>query len=114
MIPLVIMAGLAIAGAVVLAVFWEEIRAWMSRVWEKLPPNVKEQFQGAKAYLERIESTIKNVFYYYSYNKQTQQWTETVVGREVSLQSIPEDIQKKMKGSSKVDITSDVLLKLAA
>ncbi len=108
MIPVIILAGAAVIGAVVLAAFWKEIRAWLGKVWEKLPPVVKEQLQGAKAYLEKVESTMKNVFYYYSYDKEKQQWTETVVSREVSPQSIPEDILKKMNDRAKLDITSDV------
>lgn len=108
MIPLVVLGGMAVATAVVLAIFWKEIRAWLARVWEKLPPNIKEQLQGAKAYLEKIESAVKNVFYYYSYNKQTLKWTETVISREVDPQSIPKDIADKMKRHDKLDITEDV------
>ncbi len=108
MIPVIILAGAVALGAVVLAKFWKEINEWISRIWKKLPPHVKEHLQGAKAFLERVEATVKNVFYYYSYNNETEKWTETVVSRQVDPESIPQDIREKMRERNNLEITDDV------
>lgn len=107
MISVLLLAGAAIVGAAAVAVFWKDIAAWLSRVWEKLPHNIKENLQGAKAFIENVASKIKNIWYYYSYNRDTQKWTETVVSKEVSESEIPQDILEKMRRSNKVDITSE-------
>lgn len=107
MIPVVWLVGAAVVGAVVVAAFWKEIAAWLKRVWEKLPPVVKQTLQGAKSFIEKVAAAVRNVWYYYSYNQETQKWTETVVSREVDESSIPKEIRAKMKGSSKIDITDE-------
>ena len=111
MIPLIWLAGAgiaAVAGAVVLVAFWKEIVAWVDKVMAKLPPSVRENLQGAVAFVERVAGAIKNLMNYYSYDEQTQKWTETVVSREVDESQIPKHIREKMKAQSKVDITDDL------
>lgn len=112
MIPVLLLGAALIGGAVVLAVFWKDIAAWVSRVWEKLPASVKENLQGAKAFVQKLDATFKNVMNYYSYDQKTQKWTETVVSKEVDQSQIPADILKKFKAKSKIDITDDVQEKL--
>ena len=54
MIPVAYLVGAAVIGAVVVTAFWKEIVAWLKRVWAKLPDPVKDNLQGAKAYLEKV------------------------------------------------------------
>lgn len=109
MIPLLLLGAAALTATVVLVAFWKEIKQFIQRVWEKLPPIIKQQLQGAKVFIQRIARVVKNLFYYYSYNKESQKWTETVVSREVDPNSIPEDIMKKMQqgNTEKVDISDE-------
>lgn len=116
MIPLIWLAGAAVAGLVggaIIATFWKEIVGWIKKVYEKLPPSIKQNLQGAMAFLERIDNVLKNIMNYYSFNEQTQKWTETIVTKEVDdLNSIPEHIRKKLENSRKVDITDELQEKL--
>lgn len=112
MIPLILLGAAAVVGAVALAAFWKEIVGWIKKVYEKLPESIKQNLQGAMAFVERVEGALKNIMNYYSYNEQTQKWTETVVSREVDPSSIPDHIREKIKHSSKVDITDELQEKL--
>src|SRR5690606_37803812 len=107
MIPVVILAGIALAG-ITLAAFYKEIAIWLKHVYKKLPNSIKDNLQGAKSFLEKMDRTIKNVFYYYSFSQKNQKWTETVVSREVDQSSIPKDILEKIQNNEKVDITNDI------
>lgn len=112
MIPLVLLGVALAAGAVALAVFWKEIVGWIKRVYEKLPASIKQNLQGAVAFVERIAGVIKNIMNYYSYNEETQKWTETTVSREVDESQIPKHIREKVKVNAKVDITDELQEKL--
>ncbi len=113
MIPVAYLVGAAIVTAVVVGVFWKEISAWIKRIWEKLPESVKANLQGAKAFVEKIGSTAKNIMAYYSYNKDTDKWNETIVTKEVSMSEIPDDIRKKVERSGgRAEITEELEKKL--
>ncbi len=112
MIPLIWLAGAAVVGAVVLAAFWKEIVAWIEKIYAKLPPSIKENLQGAVAFVERVAGAIKNIMNYYSYNEKTEKWTETVVSREVDENQIPKHIREKLKTQNKADITDELQEKL--
>lgn len=111
MIPLILLAGAAIAGvAVAVAVYWKEISAWLKRIWDKLPPIIKQHLQGALSFVKRIGATALNIMKYYSYNKETKKWNETVVTTEVDESTVPEKF-RKMAGytsSQEVETTDDL------
>ena len=114
MIPLIWLVGVAIVGAagVALAVYWKDIVAWLSRVYDKLPDSVKQNLQGATAFVHKLSGVIKNIMNYYSYNEKTQKWTETIVSKEVNENDIPKHIREKMAKTAKVDITDELEEKL--
>ncbi len=115
MIPLVWLAGAAVGalvGGAIIAAFWKEIVGWIKKVVDKLPPSVRQNLQGAMAFVEKVAGALKNIMNYYSFNEETQKWTETVVSREVDESSIPEHIREKVKLSAKVDITDELQEKL--
>lgn len=113
MIPLIYLAGAAIVGVAVVAMFWKEIVSWMKRIYEKLPASVKENLKGAMAFVKKIGDTFKNLMVYYSYGEKTQKWTETTVSREVDSGSIPAHILKKLKATEQVDITEELEMQYA-
>jgi tRNA G37 N-methylase Trm5 len=107
MLPLIWIAGAALAiGA--LAIFWKEIKTWIDRVYLKLPPSVKDNLKGLMAFVEKIDSTFKNIMVYYSFREETQKWTETTVSREVDPSTIPKNILQRINSKSKIDITQDL------
>ncbi len=112
MIPFLLLGAVAVVGAVALAAFWKEIVQWIKKVYNKLPDSVKQNLQGAKAFLEKLGTAIKNIMKYYSYNENTEKWTETTTEREVSEDEVPKEFLEKMKYKSKLDITDDVQEKL--
>lgn len=109
MIPVLLLAGVALAG-VTIAVYWKEIGAWLKRIWEKLPPVVKNQLKGALSFVKRIGNTALNIMRYYSYNEETKQWNETVVTTEVDENTVPAKF-RNMAGYSQnqeVETTDDL------
>jgi phage-related protein len=112
MIPLIWLVGVAAIGAVALAVYWKEIVEWLKRVYEKLPDSIKQNLQGATAFVHKLGGVIKNIMNYYSYNEKTQKWTETIVSKEVNENDIPKHIREKMAKTAKVDITDELEEKL--
>lgn len=107
MLPLIWLVAGAIT-LVTVAVFWKEISVWLKRIYDRLPPSIQENLKGAMAFVERIDTTIKNIMVYYSYREDTQKWTETSVSREVDPSTIPSHILKRMAKTSKIDITDDL------
>lgn len=108
MLPLIwIVAGAAVAVGVI-ALFWKEIKAWIDRIYQKLPPSIQENLKGLMAFVQKIDDTYKNIMVYYSYHEDTQKWTETTVSRLVDPNTIPKLILKKSQQIAKVDITDDL------
>jgi hypothetical protein len=113
MLPLIYLAGAAIVSAAVVAIFWKEIVSWLGRVYEKLPASVKDNLKGGVAFVKKVGDTFKNLMLYYSYNEDTQKWTETTVSREVDSNSIPAHILKKLESTEKLDITEELEMQFA-
>lgn len=107
MLPLLLLAGGALIGAGI-AIYWKEIAAWLKRIYEKLPPIIKQYLQGALSFIQRIGNTFKNVMKYYSYNEETKKWTETVVSTEVDESKIPAKFRNKLKSTIEVETTDDL------
>ena len=93
MIPLIWIGAALFAGAVVVGVFWNEIKDCVNKSSRKIRESV-------------IPSAIQK---FYS-RKETGQWQETVITREISEKDIPADILAKINRSSgrEVDITDEV------
>ena len=111
MIPFILLGAMAL-GAVALAVYWKEIVAWLKRVYDKLPDSIKQNLQGATAFVHKLGGVIKNIMNYYSYNEKTQKWTETTVSKEVNENDVPKHIREKMAQTAKVDISDELQEKL--
>lgn len=104
-----IATAIGLAVGVTVAVYWKNIKEWLGRVWQKLPTIVKGYLQGALAFIQRIGSTIKNIMKYYSYNKETKKWNETIVSQKVNESTIPDHIRNRIKQTNKeIDITHEM------
>lgn len=109
MIPVLLLAGVALAG-VAIAVYWKEINAWIKRVWDKLPSAIKNHLKGALSFVQRIGNTARNIMKYYSYNETTKKWNETIVSTEVDESTVPAKF-RNMAGYSQnqeVETTNDL------
>ncbi|MFC0820696.1 hypothetical protein [Moraxella marmotae] len=116
MIPFLVIGALAIAGAVVVSVFWNEIKDFIVASAERIKTVIiPSAIVGFRTYLEAggnlfltAKDTIKALQKYYTQNTKGQ-WQETVVTRTIPAKDIPEDIKRKLDGShTQVDITSEV------
>lgn len=107
MIPVLLLGGLALAG-IALAAYWKEIANWLKRIWQKLPSSIKDRLQGAVALVRKIGDTFKNVMKYYSYDKDTKKWSETVVTKEVNESEIPDHIRSRLIKQNETDISEDL------
>lgn len=109
MLPVLLLAGAALAG-VAIAVYWKEISAWLKRIWDKLPPAIKNHLKGALSFVQRIGNTARNIMKYYSYNEETKKWNETIVTTEVDESTIPDKFRKMAEygNSQEVETTDDL------
>jgi len=109
MLPVILLAGAALLGAGV-ALYWKEIKAWLKRIWDKLPESIKSSLQGALSFAKKVANTCYNIMKYYSYNESNKQWSETVVTTEVSESKIPDHIRSKIKANlnSEIDTTQEL------
>lgn len=107
MIPIIWLIAAVTAGVagVTIAVYWKDIVAWMKHTLENIPKSIKENLQGFTAFVKKLDDTINNLVYFYSYDKDNKKWTETVVSREVDPNDVPEEILNKVRTEKKVDIS---------
>lgn len=117
MIPLIWIGAALFAGAVVVGVFWNEIKEFVNKSIRKIREIViPSAIAGFKTFLQtgsvaRALYAAKNVAIQKFYSrKETGQWQETVITREISEKDIPADILAKINRSSgkEVDITDEV------
>ncbi|VXA91475.1 conserved hypothetical protein [Enhydrobacter sp. AX1] len=110
MIPLIAVAGLAVAG-LVLSVFWKEIKDFIIASTSKIKTVIiPSAIVGFRTYLETgsvARGFLKAMQTFYTRNTQGQ-WQETVVTRTISEKEVPKDIKAKAKNHTRVDITEDV------
>ncbi len=105
-----LIGALGVAVGVGITLYWEKIVQWLNRIWEKLPPKVKDTLQGALAFVKKAVNTAYNIMKYYSYDKKTKQWNETIVTTEVDENEIPEHIRNKVYANrhKEVEITDEL------
>lgn len=113
MIPLIILAGAAIAGTAVIASYWKEIKSWLSRIYDRLPEVVKKYLKGALSFVKRIGATALNIMKYYSYNEDTKKWNETVVTTEVDESTVPDKFREMVNYQRKNEVETTEELELA-
>lgn len=114
MIPLLLLGGVALAGGIAIGIYWKNISAWIKKIWDNLPQNIKQHLQGAVALVQKVGYVCKNIMRYYSYNSQTKKWSQTSVTTEVDESTIPEHIRARMQSSdaNEVDISNELQEKL--
>lgn len=111
MIPLLLLGGLLLGGAL-LATFWKDIVNWIKRGAEKILEKIKQVVVGVKIFVKKMNEAVKEISKHYSKNE-NQQWSETLVTREISESEVPKEILQKVKrSSSEVEISNELELQL--
>jgi hypothetical protein len=90
------------AGAVVLTVFWEEIRDWVKSVWEDIKVRFKPVVSGVKIFVRKMREAFKEIVKHWHQDKQGQ-WHETTVTKQVDESQVPPEIRAMAK-KQEVDV----------
>lgn len=101
----------AATSAVVIA-FWKEIREWFIKIWYKLPVQMRQDLKGVLAFAQRVDEVIVTLMKYYSYNKGTNDWNETIVSKQINTNEIPSHIRERLREGNQIDITKDLCKEL--
>lgn len=107
MIPLILLAGAVTITAGAAAIYWKNIKVWIERVMERLPYEIRQYLEGAISFVESIGHAFKNIMKYYSFNRETKQWNETVVTQTVEPSAIPPFIRKRAEAEGITETTED-------
>ncbi len=103
----------AVVGGVIgagIALYWKKIHQWLKRVLEKLPQKIINTLKGVLSFVKKSVNTAYNIMKYYSYDKYTKQWNETIVTKEVDESEIPEHIRNRVNANLSKEIeTTDEL-----
>lgn len=113
MIPILIVAGLALAGAVVYT-FWDEIKKYLKQAYEKIKEVLSATIVGVTTYLQTrdLVEGVKAAYKFYSKNK-AGKWQETVLTKTISAQDVPEHIRRKLEATTdEVDVSDELELEL--
>ncbi|MCI8404738.1 MAG: hypothetical protein HFE49_07520 [Clostridia bacterium] len=105
----IISAALAVAG---LSIYWKNIVQWIQRVWQKLQERIQGVIEGVKTFILKTKEGFKNSTKYYSRDKITEEWQETVVLKPVDESEIPKAILQRIKScsiGSEIETTEELL-----
>lgn len=114
MIPLIILAGLALLTTAVAITFWDQIKESLNLALKKVKEIVQAAIIGVAAYVQtnNWREGVKAAYKFYSKNTKGQ-WQETVTTKTISVDEIPEHIRKKLEiTSSPIDISDELELEL--
>lgn len=117
MIPILFAGAALLVGAVVVGVFWNEIKDFINKTWEKIKKVIiPAAIAGFKTYLQTgsiaralFKASKVAIQKFYS-RLDNGKWKETTVAREISFEDLPNDIQAKLARSNgkEVDISDKI------
>lgn len=79
-----------IAGAGIVAAFWNDLVAFLKKAVEKVRALVAGIVYGTKVFIRKIGEAFKEISR--NYSKVDDHWQETIVTREIPASKVPEDI----------------------
>lgn len=121
MLPILWIAGGLLVGAAVVGIFWNEIKSFITKTWDKIKTIiVPAAIAGFKTYLQtgsiaRFLYSAGQVAIQKFYSRlENGKWKETIIAKEISFEDLPSDIQKKLSVSNgvEVDISDEVKTEL--
>lgn len=111
MLSIIALAGAAIIGVGLVAIFWNSIKDWLLRAAQKVNEIISGIVYGAKVFIRKLSEGYKEISKHYS--KNGTQWEETIVTRTVSPEDVPDDIKEKASMYEDCDITHEMELHIA-
>lgn len=108
---ILLLSAALIAG---LAMFWQNIVAWIKKAVSKIKEVLRLTPEGTRTFITKTTGGFKNKSKYYYQSKLTQEWEEVVYTKEVKESEVPADILAKVRHKAlNVDISTTEELKLA-
>lgn len=107
---------LALSAALIagLAMFWQNIVAWIKKAVNKIKEVLGLTPDGTKTFVTRAVDGFKNKSKYYYKNTVTREWEEVVYTKAVDESEIPADILAKVRGQALgAEVSTTEELKLA-
>lgn len=89
-----VIVGVAALG--IISLYWRSIVEWIQRVWRKVQERVASAVEGVRTFIVKTANGYKNCTKYYSRNKITNEWQETVILKEVDESEIPFSIRRSI------------------
>ena len=108
---LITTALLGMAAVALLSMFWKDICNFLQRAMAKVKQIVTGIVMGSKIFIKKMREAYQEISKTYSYDRG--QWQETIATRTVPASDVPDDI-RALVGSSEVDITNQLEMKLSA
>ena len=105
-----IMGAAIIAGASLVAKFWNTIVSWIKRIYDKLRGVIQGVIQGTKIFLKKMNEAAKEISKHYA--KVGTKWQETTVEKTVTASEIPEEYLRKMINNRECDFTDELEMQL--
>lgn len=101
-----------VTATVAVSVFWRNIAEWIMRLWKKVEAYISNAVEGVKTFIVKTQEGFKNCVKFYSCNKVTQEWQETVVRKSINENEIEPDILQRIKNrsiGSEIETTKEML-----
>ena len=102
-----------IAGAGIVAAFWNDLVAFLKKAVEKVRAVVAGIVYGTKVFIRKIGEAFKEISR--NYSKVDDHWQETIVTREIPASKVPEDILARANEigyGQELDITDELEMQL--
>lgn len=118
MIPFIVLGAVLLtgAGAVAIISFWDKIKDFLKKAYEKIKKVVQGTIIGVATYLQSysISDGIKAFQKFYS-KKSNGKYVETTVERELDECDLPPEILAKLKkaNGNQVDISKELEMELS-
>lgn len=121
MIPILLGALLVGAAAVVLTVFWKEIKSFLEKSWSKIkeiitPALIKgfQTFLTTGDYKQALSQGVAVAVQKFFSKTALGEWTETIINRTVNIDEIPSDLKSQLESAKGelVDISERAIKEL--
>lgn len=97
--------------------FWKNIVNWIKQAADKIREVLNIAVEGTRTFILNTVEGLKNKSKYYSKNKTTKEWEETVYTKNVSESEVPPEILAKVRKASmntEVSTTEELRLEIGA
>ncbi|EPH37530.1 hypothetical protein L291_0403 [Acinetobacter guillouiae MSP4-18] len=105
-----LLLGALVGGAII--AYWEELVSFAKKVFENLPLVVKNTILGVASYIARVKTEfgfkLQDKVSFFSKDKQTNEWTETIATKTVNESEVPKEILAKLRQQQQVETTDEL------